>query len=85
MARGSYDFSKENREIICDINKNERGDVVRVSKITNDKDEVFYDIRNMFVGETGELQYTAKGVRLSDEQMLKIMIALNKHFDDMKE
>lgn len=67
-------------EVLKDVTKNNRGDVVRVSKITSDTD-VSYDIRNMFVAESGELQFTTKGVRLKETDMASIIIEVMKSLD----
>ncbi len=67
-------------EVLMDVTKNNRGDVVRVSKITSDND-VSYDIRNMFVAESGELQFTTKGVRLKETDMASIIIEVMKSLD----
>ena len=67
-------------EVLMDVTKNNRGDVVRVSKITSDND-VSYDIRNMFVAESGELQFTTKGVRLKEADMASIIIGVMKSLD----
>lgn len=67
-------------EVLTDVTKNNRGDVVRVSKITTDND-VSYDIRNMFVAESGELQFTTKGVRLKESGMAAIIIEVMKSLD----
>lgn len=67
-------------EVLMDMTKNNRGDVVRVSKITSDTD-VSYDIRNMFVAESGELQFTTKGVRLKEADMASIIIEVMKSLD----
>lgn len=67
-------------EVMTDVTKNNRGDVVRVSKITSDGD-VSYDIRNMFVAESGELQFTTKGVRLKESDMAAVIIEVMKSLD----
>lgn len=70
----------EATEVLMDVTKNNRGDVVRISKITSDTD-VSYDIRNMFVAESGELQFTTKGVRLKETDMASIIIEVMKSLD----
>lgn len=80
----AYNAENEKRETLLDITKNKRGDVIRVSAITDAKNELHYDIRNMYVTENGELGFTSKGIRIKNSDIGDIIVAImnNMNTDD---
>ena len=75
----AYNAEKEVRNTLLDINKNKRGDVIRLSSISvEESDDKSYDIRNMYVREDGELGFTQKGIRLKSSDMVDIVIEVLK-------
>lgn len=69
----------ENNEtlVLADIQKGNRGDVIRISKITNKANgNVSGDIRMYYENEDGELAPTKKGCRFNAESTYDIVAAL---------
>lgn len=63
-------------EVIKDVEKGSRGDVIRVAKVTNTSNgSVSCDVR-MFYDEDGELKPTKKGCRFNAESAYDIVEAL---------
>lgn len=63
-------------EIIKDIEKGNRGDVIRVSKVTNKTNgTISCDVR-MYYKDEGELKPTKKGVRVNAESAYELVEAL---------
>jgi hypothetical protein len=77
----AYNNKNEVTEVLCDIEKNSRGDVIRVSSITNG-DTKSYDIRNMYTGDDGELKFTSKGIRIKTEYIVEIISSILADVDD---
>ena len=71
----AYRNKNEKQTVIVDINKNDNGDVIRVTKIENDGD-IGFDVRNMYTKDDGELGYTQKGVRMSKEVAVEMMLKI---------
>lgn len=75
----AYNAENDLRKELGLFGKNNRGDKIAVTKITNTKSgDVSYDIRNMYTTEDGEVRPTAKGVRIREELMDKIINVLLK-------
>lgn len=69
----------ENNEttIIKDVEKGNRGDVIRVSKVTNKTSgSISCDIRMYYEDEDGELKPTKKGCRFNAESAYDIVQAM---------
>lgn len=77
----AYKNSNEVQTVIKDIPKNDRGDLVRITKIESQGKDTYYDIRNMYTDDSGEVRYTQKGVRLKTEMLCEIIPALMADFD----
>ena len=76
MAR-EYDASKEIREDLLDIKKNNRGDYLRVTKITQKASgSESLDVRNYFTNDADEVCPTSKGVRVSAELAYDLISAM---------
>ena len=66
-------------EVLADIQKGNRGDVIRISKITNKANgNVSGDIRMYYENEDGELAPTKKGCRFNAESAYDVVTALVK-------
>lgn len=77
----AYDVTKEKQEVLAQIEKNSRGDVIQVSKITMvGRTTESVDIRIMYTDDDGELRPTRKGVRFNSEQAAEVAAALVKNF-----
>lgn len=72
--------SNDKTTILADIPKNNRGDMIRVSRIENASGKS-YDLRLAYTNDAGEVCYTQKGVRLSVEAAVAAVTALMKDFD----
>lgn len=73
-----YNANNEQRTVLADVKKNDKGDFIRVSFVNNGKSKS-YDIRNMYT-ENGEEKY-AKGVRVKDEQLVDVLFAILNDMD----
>lgn len=81
MAR-TYNPDNETKVFLKDIEKNKRGDFIRVSAVINNQTgEKSYDIRNMYTTDSGEPGFTAKGVRLKSEMVKDVVCALMSDLD----
>ena len=77
----AYNNQNETTTVLLDIKKNDRGDYLRVSKIEKG-DIVSFDIRNMYTNDDGELAFTQKGVRIKDEDMIDVAVAILTNIDE---
>lgn len=77
----AYNNQNETTTVLLDIKKNDRGDYLRVSKIEKG-DVTSFDIRNMYTNDDGELAFTQKGVRIKDEDMIDVAVAILTNIDD---
>lgn len=71
--RGSYNAEETNVKF---IDKNGRGDTIRVARIANEKGDEFLDVRNYYTNDGGERCPTQKGVRFNTEISVDIVTAL---------
>lgn len=76
----AYNNQNETTTVLLDIKKNDRGDYLRVSKIEKG-DVTSFDIRNMYTNDDGELAFTQKGVRIKDEDMIDVAVAILTSID----
>lgn len=77
------DRYKDNKsEIIGSIDKNNRGDSIIISKVTDSSGNVSVDIRLHYTNDNDEICPTQKGVRFKAEQTYEIMQALVKCMSD---
>ena len=69
-------FKKYNEKVVGSFELNARGDALNVTDLTADDGDHRIDIRQMYTGTDGELHFTQKGVRFSDEILLDVMKSL---------
>lgn len=76
----AYDSSNETRNELAKIRKNDKGDHIVITEITNNNTGTCnIDIRLYYTNEEdGELRPTQKGVRFNAEYLEEIIEALNK-------
>lgn len=74
----AYDSSKEKNTELALLDKNDRGDKVRIAHITVKGSTTEYvDIRTMYTPEgSDEVKPTSKGVRFSSDMLLDMVNAL---------
>lgn len=73
----AYNASNEVKEELVKIQKNNRGDYVIASKITNkNSGTVSIDIRQFYTNDNDEVMPTSKGVRLNAESLLELLSGL---------
>lgn len=73
----AYNASNETQTVLLDLEKNQRGDHIKVTKVVNNtSSSVSCDIRNFFTSEDGEVIGTKKGVRVNSEMLPEIMAAM---------
>ena len=76
-------YSNEQSVELTKIQKNNRGDFIVVSKITNSTSgNVSVDIRQYYTDDNDELLPTKKGVRFNTENLLEVMKALTLALED---
>jgi hypothetical protein len=71
--RGSYHATESNVRF---IDKNGRGDTIRVARVANEKGDEYLDIRNYYTNDDGERCPTQKGVRFNTEISVDVVTAL---------
>lgn len=71
--------SNDKTMILGSIPKNKRGDEICVSHIDGDSG-ISYDIRQTYRNDADERCYTQKGVRMTEEDMAKLIILVMKDF-----
>lgn len=73
----AYNAQNEERKELIDIKKNERGDHIVVTKITNKANgNTSIDLRNYYTTEDGEVRPTQKGIRVNTEFLLDLIVAM---------
>lgn len=73
----AYDASKEKQEVIAQIKKNDRGEYIRVTRVTPVKgNNLSVDIRLMYTNANDEIAPTTKGLRLNDENVVEVMMGM---------
>lgn len=60
-------------KLIGDIQKNDAGEVVRVSRVAYKSGNEALDVRTYYTNEKGELAPTKKGIRVSSESLPELM------------
>lgn len=80
----AYDASNEIKKDLAVLDKNERGDKVMVTRVDyKDKDRAStFDIRAAYTKEDGSVCPTAKGIRISTDMTIDIIVALVKGMDE---
>lgn len=73
----AYDATKETTEEIASIEKNTRGEVIKLARVTNNASKmVQIDIRLFYTDPAGALKPTSKGVRVPEKIKLEMLKAL---------
>lgn len=79
----AYNADNETKEELAKIQKNNRGDFIVASKITNkNTGAVSIDIRQNYTNDEGELRLTQKGVRLNAELLPDLVRGLVKALEE---
>lgn len=79
----AYNADNETKEVLAEIQKNNRGDFIVASKITNkNTGTVSIDIRQNYTNDEGELRVTQKGVRLNAELLPDLVKGLVKALEE---
>ena len=79
----AYNADNETKEVLAEIQKNNRGDFIVASKITNkNTGAVSIDIRQNYTNDEGELRVTQKGVRLNAELLPDLVRGLAKALEE---
>lgn len=84
----AYNSNNEERVELADIKKNDRGEFVKVAKITNkNTGNSSVDIRNYYTTKEGEIAPTYKGVRFNTEMTPDIIrgIADSLEYDELED
>lgn len=74
-------YNKDNyeTEVVLDVEKNQRGDHIIVSKMTTKSTgSVAVDVRNYYTNKDDEVLPTSKGIRVNTEQAPDIIVAMAK-------
>lgn len=73
----AYNSNNEVQEVISTLDKNKRGDKIRVTKIINSKyGYVSVDVRNMYTTEDGDVRPTTRGIRFNSEMAPDVIMAM---------
>lgn len=79
----AYSADNETKEVLAEIQKNNRGDFIVASKITNkNTGAVSIDIRQNYTDDAGELRLTRKGVRLNAELLPDLVRGLVRALEE---
>ena len=79
----AYNADNETKEVLAEIQKNNRGDFIVASKITNkNTGAVSIDIRQNYTNDEGELSLTRKGVRFNAELLPDLVKGLVKALEE---
>lgn len=81
----AYDVTKEKQVVIAQIKKNDRGEMIQVSRLIPLVDKTrqeSMDFRLMFTKENGELSPTSKGVRFNMNQYKEFLAGIVKMATD---
>lgn len=79
----AYNADNETKEELVKIQKNNRGDFIVASKITNkNTGAVSIDIRQNYTNDEGELRVTQKGVRLNAELLPDLVKGLVRALEE---
>ena len=72
----AYNNNDEVVNELLALEKNARGDIIRVASCTSASGDISYDIRNMYTKEDGTLGFTAKGIRIKSDLMKKVIVEI---------
>lgn len=79
----AYDASNDVVEEIAMFDKNNRGDKIRVTRITKKVgNSAFVDVREMFTADNGDVKPRPKGIRINSELTADVIIAMIKALND---
>lgn len=79
----SYNARDEVQTVITTVDRNNRGEKIRVTKIEKESNNTtFLDIRTMYTTEDGEIRPTTKGVRMNMEIAHEIVAAMVEALGD---
>lgn len=75
----AYNADNEVKDVLAEIQKNNRGDFVIASKITNkNTGSVSVDIRQYYTNDADEVKPTSKGIRINTELLPELLAGLVK-------
>lgn len=75
----AYNADNEVKDVLAEIQKNNRGDFVIASKITNkNTGAVSVDIRQYYTNDADEVKPTSKGIRINTELLPELLAGLVK-------
>jgi hypothetical protein len=75
----AYNANNEERVELASVQKNSRGEYIRVAKITNkNTGTVSVDVRLFYTNDSDEVSPTSKGVRFNAELLPDLMAGLAK-------
>lgn len=79
----SYNARDEVQTVITTVDRNNRGEKIRVTKIEKERNNTtFLDIRTMYTTEDGEIRPTTRGVRMNMEIAHEIVAAMVEALGD---
>ena len=79
----SYNARDEVQTVITTVDRNNRGEKIRVTKIEKESNNTtFLDIRTMYTTEDGEIRPTTRGVRMNMEIAHEIVAAMVEALGD---
>lgn len=79
MARGEYNKDNETRRELASVQKNNRGDFIKVAELTNNTSgNMSIDIRLFYTNDDDKVLPSPKGVRFSNEILLDVLKGLAK-------
>lgn len=70
--------NNEDRLEVASIQKNNRGDILKVAQITSSSGARSIDVRMYYTSDSGEVLPTKKGIRVSDEMAGDVVLAMFK-------
>jgi hypothetical protein len=70
--------NNEDRLEVASIQKNNRGDILKVAQITSSSGARSIDARMYYTSDSGEVLPTKKGIRVSDEMAGDVVLAMFK-------
>lgn len=80
---GRYDNQKQT--VLLDFEENNRGELKRLTlkenPSKNGPTRKAFDIRTMYTDDNGELQFTKKGISISDESWVDVIGAMLKNVE----
>lgn len=82
----AYDYSKEKNEIMKQVPKNDRGDYIRVTKVTKPDGDVQMDIRVYYTSQSDmeTVLPGRQGLRIPSDCVVDVACALVKGMTDLE-